>query len=137
MIPLQEFLERRRQAYTKRLDPAAAQESDSDEDEDEDEEAGDEDAGDENAPARANNVARAAEAEAEAEGLGSIAVKDGPSEQKREELRAFLQTELPEIQRSVALKARTLWWKQKEYDDKVFRAVRVCACVCKGYAHTD
>ena len=111
----------------KRLDPAIQSEeagdSDSDSDDDDDE-AGGGGGDDENAPARAN-VVPAAEAAAAApeEGLGSIAVKDGPSEQKKEELRAFLETELPEIQRNVALRARTLWWKQKEYDEKVGRSM--------------
>lgn len=122
----------------KRLDPAIqgeeAGDSDSDDDDDDDE-AGGGGGDDENAPARANVVpaAEAAAAEPE-EGLGSIAVKDGPSEQKKEELRAFLETELPEIQRNVALRARTLWWKQKEYDEKVGRSMGmggvVGCCVC-------
>lgn len=122
----------------KRLDPAIqgeeAGDSDSDSDDDDDE-AGGGGGDDENAPARANVVpaAEAAAAEPE-EGLGSIAVKDGPSEQKKEELRAFLETELPEIQRNVALRARTLWWKQKEYDEKVGRSMGmggvVGCCVC-------
>lgn len=122
----------------KRLDPAIQSEeagdSDSDSDDDDDE-AGGGGGDDENAPARANVVpaAEAAAAEPE-EGLGSIAVKDGPSEQKKEELRAFLETELPEIQRNVALRARTLWWKQKEYDEKVGRSMGmggvVGCCVC-------
>lgn len=66
---------------------------------------------DENSPARANVEAAAT--------LGSIEVKDGPAEHKMEELRAFLEKELPEIQKNVALRARTLWWKQKENDDKL------------------
>lgn len=123
----------------KRLDPAIqgeeAGDSDSDSDDDDDE-AGGGGGDDENAPARANVVpaAEAAAAAAPEEGLGSIAVKDGPSEQKKEELRAFLETELPEIQRNVALRARTLWWKQKEYDEKVGRSMGmggvVGCCVC-------
>lgn len=112
----------------KRLDPAIQEEDDdSDSDWDDDEQEQPENDSDENAPARANVVAGA---EAEPEGLGSIAVKDGPSEQKKEELRAFLVTELPEIQRNVALRARTLWWKQKEFDGKVGGGgLKLCVCV--------
>ena len=118
----------------KRLDPAIQEEdgdSDSDDDGSDNEQEQPEDDSDENAPARANVVAGA---EAEPEGLGSIAVKDGPSEQKKEELRAFLETELPEIQRNVALRARTLWWKQKEYDGKVGGGLKPCVC---GFAENS
>lgn len=115
----------------KRLDPSIHEEeeedSDSDDDDDDDKqgEEAEEGGADENAPARANVGGEQQHAQQPAEeGLGSIAVKDGPGEQKREELRAFLETELPEIQRSVALRARTLWWKQREYDDKLEDARR-------------
>jgi hypothetical protein len=117
----QEFLERRRLAYMKRLDPSEIKDEEDDSDDDEDGGNESQPQQDENAPARANGVAGAAAAqvESEGEGLGSIEVKGGPSEQKKEELRAFLEKELPEIQRNVGLRARTLWFKQKEYDDKV------------------
>lgn len=103
----------------KRLAPSAEGADSSDEEEEDGEDGNDGGDHDENAPARANVPEPAPAAGKEAAALGSIEVKDGPSEQKREELRAFLETELPEIQRNVALRARTLWWKQKEYDDKI------------------
>lgn len=121
----------------KRLDPSIVEEDDSDDDDDDDEEGQQEEqqpseqessgVTDENMPARAN----VAPEEAAAASLGSIAVKDGPAEHKREELKAFLEQELPEIQRNVALRARTLWWKQKEYDDKVR------ACVLAVHAGSE
>ena len=93
----------------KRIDPSSPEDDDDDDEEEE-----------ENEAENKNPQLQAAVAENDdAAALGSIAVLDGPSEQKKQEIKTFLEQELPEIQKNVAVRARTLWFKRKEYDDKL------------------
>jgi len=110
-------LERRRLAYMKRIYPSSSPEDDDDDDDDEEEEEEEEE---ENEAENKNPQLQAVVSEKDDEAaLGSIAVLDGPSEQKRQEIKTFLEQELPEIQKNVAVRARMLWFKRKEYDDKL------------------
>ena len=115
-----DFLERRRLSYMKRIDPSSSPEDD-DDDDDEDEEEEEESQGEkENEAENKNPQIQAVVSEKDdEEALGSIAVLDGPSEQKKHEIKTFLEQELPEIQKNVAVRARMLWFKWKEYDDKL------------------
>lgn len=124
-------MERRRLAYMKRIDPASAACPDSDDDEDDaaedaenlhvDSVAGGEATVAGPAPSKAANDERT---------LGSIEVLDWPSEQKHQELKTFLDEELPEIQRTVALRARTMWFKRKEYEEKLAETQAELQKVC-------
>jgi len=101
----------------KRIDPSSSPEDDDDDDDDEEEE---NEVEKENEAENKNPHLQAVVAENDdAAALGSIAVLDGPSEQKKQEIKTFLEQELPQIQKNVAVRARMLWFKRKEYDDKL------------------
>jgi hypothetical protein len=51
--------------------------------------------------------------------LKTITVVDASREEKEQELMSFLQEELPQIQREVALSAQSLWFKREGYQDKL------------------
>jgi len=100
----------------KRIYPSSSPEDDDDDDDDDEEE-------EENEAENKNPQLQAVVSEKDDEAaLGSIAVLDGPSEQKKQEIKTFLEQELPEIQKNVAVRARMLWFKRKEYDDKLVDA---------------
>lgn len=101
-------MERRRLAYMKRIDPSSSPEEDDDDNYDE--------GAEEYEYEKGNEVENK---NPQLQAVVSIAVLDEPSEQKKREMKTFLEQELPEIQKNVAVRARMLWFKQKEYDDKL------------------
>lgn len=114
---IKDFLERRRLAYMKRIDPSSSPEDDDDDDDEEQEE----NEGEKESEAENKNPQLQAMVSEnnDTAALGSIAILDGPNEQKKQEIKMFLEQELPEIQKNVAVRARMLWFKRKEYDDKL------------------
>lgn len=100
-------------AYMKQIDPSLQY------DDEEEEENDDEGQGEKENDSTTKNIVASKDQSIDTGALGSIEVLDRADARKMEELVDFLQRELPEIQRNVALRARTLWFKRKGYEDKV------------------
>lgn len=103
-------MERRRLAYMKRIDPFSHPEEDDDDNDDEKVE-----------EYECEKLNEDENRSLQLQSVVSIAVLDGPSEQKKKEIKTFLEQELPEIQKNVAVRARMLWFKQREYEDKLVK----------------
>lgn len=106
----------------KRIDPSAMVDEDDDDDDDEDDEGEearqDGQVGQKNT-ATIKEMSTSKGNDPEEGVLGSIEVMDGATAEKQQQMKLFLEQELPEIQRNVAIRARTLWWKRKQYEDKL------------------